>query len=208
MHDRDLLGRAAGYDVSREKVERLVAYEALVRDWTRRINLVALSTLPNLWARHIVDSAQLFHLAPHFRHWVDLGSGAGFPGLVIAILASGREGAGSVTLIESDARKAAFLSTVRRTLDIPVEVKPVRSEDVPPLSADVVSARALASLPRLLPMVHRHLNPVGMALLPKGRTANAEVAEARGVCTFDVTEFPSITDPEARILKIERLALA
>ncbi len=199
----------AGVDVSRETLDQLQQFAALLGKWTRRINLVAPATLPDLWDRHIVDSAQLFALAPaSARNWVDLGSGGGLPGMVCAILA--REGLPGCrfTLIESDTRKAAFLMTAARDLDLAVTVLPRRAEDVPPLQADIVSARALAPLDRLVPLVVRHLAQDGVALLPKGRNHAQELAAAQQEWQFEHTSQPSLTDPLARLLLIREIRRA
>ena len=191
-----------GLDLSRTALDRLRALEALVARWTARINLVAPSNVPDLWTRHILDSAQLWPLAPGARTWADLGSGGGFPGLVIAALAADT-GTPRVTLIESDARKCAFLRTAIRELALPATVLDQRAEATPPQQADVVSARALAPLPTLLPLVARHLAPGGTALLPKGQGVQAEIdaAHAQG-WRFDAEEIPSATDPSGRILRV------
>ena len=200
---RDLAGVAA----SREALERLEVLEVLeaeVRRWTPAINLVSQGSLPDLWTRHVADSAQLWPLAPGARTWVDLGAGAGFPGLVVAALGAP---ALAVTLIESDGRKAAFLRGTARAMGLAVTVLDQRAEAAPPQGADVVSARALAPLAALLPLVARHLAPAGTALLPKGRAAQAEVAEARARgWRFDLDAVQSRTDPDGRILRLRALA--
>lgn len=194
----------AGVDVSRETLDRLESFEAHLRKWTPRINLVAPNTLPQLWTRHIVDSAQLFAHAPKTaRHWVDLGSGGGLPGLVCAILAQQHLPDCRFTLIESDKRKSAFLMTTAHALGVPVTVLAQRVEAVPPQSADVVSARALAPLRDLLALVQRHLAEDGVALLPKGRNWAEELAAARAEWQFSVRAELSQTDPDARLLKLK-----
>lgn len=206
----DPLGKlVGGVDVSRETSDRLEAFAALVAKWTPKINLIAPGTVAEIESRHIEDSAQLYALAPPgFRHWADLGSGGGFPGIVIAILAAEHDPTACVTLVESDQRKATFLRTALRELGLSATVASDRIEALAPLQADVVSARALGPLPTLLGLVARHLAPEGRAILPKGRGAAAEVAAARASWRFDLAETPSKTDPEARILRIERIALA
>ncbi len=196
----------AGLELPAATLQRLEALEALVRRWTARINLVAPSTLPDLWTRHILDSAQLWPLAPKAATWADLGSGGGFPGLVIAALAADT-GTPHVTLIESDGRKCAFLRTAARELALPVTVLDQRAEAAPPQAAPVVSARALAPLPTLLPLVARHLAPDGVALLPKGRDSQSELDAARAKgWRFTAEALPSATDPQARILRLKDLA--
>ena len=137
--------------VSRETEDRLRAYAALIEKWTPKINLISRSTIPEIWARHILDSVQIVQLAPeNWGSWTDLGSGGGLPGCVAAILAP--ENA-HVTLVESDQRKVAFLRTVQRELDLPMTVLAERIEDADVAPADVVSARALAALTRALGLV-------------------------------------------------------
>ncbi len=191
------------WDVSRETLDRLQAYEALIRAWNPRINLVSASTLAALWTRHFGDSAQLFGLAPEgARLWADLGSGGGFPGLVIAILAAEARPALSVTLVESDQRKAAFLATAARTLGLSVVVRAERIETLPPLGADVLSARALAPLDTLLGYAERHLAPGGVALFPKGATVDAELAHALEHWRFSYQKEPSKTAADGVVLII------
>jgi 16S rRNA (guanine527-N7)-methyltransferase len=138
-------------------------------------------------------------------HWVDLGSGGGFPGIVIAIRAAEEAPDLRITCIESDGRKAAFLMTAARDLGLAVTVLTERAEGAEPQSADVVSARALAPLTDLMPLAQRHLAPHGFAIFPKGARHAMEVAEARVHWGFELTEWPSRTDPEARILKVEAI---
>ena len=188
--------------VSRETHERLTAYEALVRKWNAKINLVAPSTLPEFNSRHIRDSIQIFdHVKLPEGNWVDLGSGGGLPGIVVSIYA--QKAPLTVSLVESDHRKSAFLRTVIRELSLQnVSIMTGRIENVPPLAANFVSARALAPLSVLLSMVQRHMQQDGTAIFLKGRSWKAECDEARKEWRFDVTSFPSKTDPDAAILKI------
>ena len=196
----------AGLDVSRETIERLESFADLTVKWTPRINLIAKGTVADIWDRHIVDSAQIYALAPaSFDKWVDLGSGGGFPGIVVAAIAKELQPHASFVLIESDQRKATFLRTAARELELPVTVIAARIEEAPPQSADVVSARALASLSALLPLVSRHLADHGRALMHKGRQATQEIAEARENWSFALEDHPSITDPDARLLDIQRI---
>ena len=142
-------------NVSRETYDALKAYQRLLEKWTTRINLISKSTHDDVWVRHICDSAQVMALAsPHARHWVDIGSGGGLPGLVVAILAKAFNPQLRVTLIESDQRKAVFVRTVVRELQLNATVQAKRIEAVGPLKADVISARALADLNDLLRLTH------------------------------------------------------
>lgn len=190
-------------DVSRETRTRLNAYADLLRTWNPKINLVSRTTIEELWPRHIEDSAQLIDLAPEdTRHWVDIGSGGGFPGLVIAILAKETRPELSVTLVESDQRKAVFLRTVVQKTGINASVVGKRIEAAEPLCADVLSARALAPLTVLLGFAERHLAPRGICLFPKGAGWRREVHEALEQWRFRCEDIPSATSPEAAILKI------
>ncbi len=196
----------AGLDVSRETFEALEAFVALVEKWTPAINLVSKSAVRNLWERHIIDSAQLFvFCSPSAKRWIDIGSGGGFPGLVIAILAKEALPNLKVTLVESDQRKATFLRQAAQSLELSVAVLSNRIESVAPLEADVISARALAPLGELLHLVDGHLCHDGVALFPKGARHADELDEARKDWRFDVTAHPSISDPAAAILEIRNI---
>ncbi|MGP9788751.1 16S rRNA (guanine(527)-N(7))-methyltransferase RsmG [Roseinatronobacter sp. NSM] len=197
----------AGIPVSRETLDRLDGFVRLLTKWNSKINLVAPATIPNLWQRHIEDSAQVFALAPKdARHWVDLGSGGGLPGVVCAILATEHMPECRFTLVESDKRKSAFLMVAARELALQIDVLPIRAEDVPVQNAEIVSARALAPLPQLLAWVDRHLADGGIALLPKGKTWEEELATARVDWMFKLVSHISQTDPAARLLAIKELS--
>lgn len=205
MHD-PVSGRCPPWlSVSDETLELLGRLEALVRQWTARINLISPASIPDIWNRHILDSAQLFRLAAPGALWVDLGSGGGFPGIVLAILARELEPGRRFHLVESDQRKTAFLRKAVQELGLSVDLHPKRVEMVPPLGAETVTARALAPLVDLLPLVHRHMLPSGRAILPKGARAQEEIARAREVWHFDLTVEPSRTEAQSQILVIENL---
>lgn len=196
----------AGQNVSRETWERLEAFDALLRRWTLVVNLVSRASLPVLWERHIEDSAQLFAACPENAcSWLDLGSGGGLPGLVVAILAHELRPGLQVTLVESDARKATFLRQAVQALKLDVGVHTERIESLAPQGADVISARALAPLRTLLGYAHRHLCASGVALFPKGARHAEEIAEARKSWEFSLDLLPSQSDPEAAILIIKDL---
>lgn len=174
--------------------------------WNGTINLVAKSTLSDAWVRHIADSAQLVPLAQvRPDHWADLGSGAGFPGLVVAIILAERSPQTRVTLVESDRRKATFLREAVRHLGLKSVVLADRIETARPLCADVVSARALAPLDRLIPLTARHLVRDGTALFLKGAKVDSELASARVAWSFLLERLPSQTDPTAEILRLKGL---
>ena len=196
MSDKDEF--RAKTDVSRETFEQLEIYADLLIEWNKRINLVSPKSLGLLWRRHFLDSAQLFKLGAGAESWVDLGSGGGFPGAVIAIMAGD---ATKTTLIESDQRKAAFLRNLARETTA-FKVISARIEEANPQHASVVSARALAPLSLLLSYVSRHLRADGRAILPKGQKAQVEVTEALEHWRFDCETYPSETDPDAVVLTI------
>jgi 16S rRNA (guanine527-N7)-methyltransferase len=190
-------------NVSRETLGRMKAYADLLRRWNPKINLVSKNTLADLWTRHIADSAQLFDLRPEkSRRWVDLGSGGGFPGAVVAILAKDAAPEMSVTLVESDQRKAAFLRAVSRETGVKFDVIAKRIEELEPLSADVLSARALAPLSALLGYARVHMDKAGVALFPKGANAEQELRTALETWRFDCQTYKSQTDEDAVVLKI------
>lgn len=190
-------------NVSRETIEQLLTYVDLLNNWSARINLVAPSTLPNAWSRHVEDSLQLLDLRPDpGPRWVDLGAGGGLPGLVVAIAAPST----AVTLIESDVRKATFLRRASAQLNLPnVTVLSQRIEAAAPQQASTVSARALAPLPKLMAYVERHLAPDGVALLLKGRSWSDEITDAQQSWSFDVTPHRSATQPDAAVLEIRAI---
>lgn len=177
----------AELDLSADAMEKLRRLSGLVARWTGRINLVAPSTVPAIWSRHVEDSARLLRFAPRApRLWADLGSGGGFPGLVVAIALADRQAGSRVVLVESDQRKAALLREALRQLDLPAEILAERAETLAPLGADILSARALAPLDQLCGFAGGHLAPGGRALFPKGRSWRDEVDSARRNWAFDL----------------------
>jgi 16S rRNA (guanine527-N7)-methyltransferase len=195
----------ATLDVSRETLERLQAFYDLLRKWNPKINLVSKASLNDAWARHIIDSAQIYDLTGTCDLWADFGSGGGFPALVVAIIAKEKDPVRKVVLVESDQRKAVFLRTVIRDLDLNASVEAKRIEDLSPLQADVVSARALADLTTLLTFTKRHLKPSGRALFFKGETWKKEVEDARESWSFDLVAHRSKTNSEAAILEVKEI---
>lgn len=194
-------------DVSRETRDRLSRLGALLAKWNPAINLVSRATLADSWNRHILDSAQLFEYAPPgSTKWADLGSGGGFPGLVIAVLALERAPELRVVLVESDQRKAAFLNQAAHDLGLNAEVIPQRIEVAAPLQADVVSARALAPLSQLCGFAARHLRSNGVALFPKGASHAAELDAASKEWRFDLRTHASKTDASAVIYELREIA--
>lgn len=197
----------AALNVSRETFERLEHLADLLRKWNPRINLVSKASLATLWDRHIMDSVQVFEAVEQgFAHWLDIGSGGGFPGLVVAILAKEKSPLSRITMVESDQRKCVFLRTVLRETGTEATVLAKRIESMPPQQVDVLTARALADLPTLLSFADRHLSAEGTALFPKGVTWKKELKEAQKSWSFDHEAIMSKTEPEAVILKIKGLS--
>ncbi|WP_071674257.1 16S rRNA (guanine(527)-N(7))-methyltransferase RsmG [Nioella nitratireducens] len=189
--------------VSRETFDRLQTYADALVKWQKAINLVAPSTIPELWSRHFLDSAQVFDLCPVKEGlWLDIGSGAGFPGLVCAAVAAEQAPELRFTFIESDLRKGSFLRTVAAEMGLKVGVLTRRIEEAPPQGAAVLSARALASLGKLLGHAERHLSPNGTALFLKGATHAQEIEEALETWRMSVDSVSSQTAEGAVILKI------
>jgi 16S rRNA (guanine527-N7)-methyltransferase len=190
-------------NVSRETDACLNAYAALVRKWSRSINLVSKNDLEHVRERHIEDSLQLASFLPKSpANWLDIGSGGGFPGIVMAIVAREQAPQTRFELVESDARKTAFLRTVIRELELNATVSCERIEAMTPRAADIMSARALAPLDMLLTYADRHLAPGGTCLFLKGKTVETEIHAAREKWSFDLSSYVSRTDASARLLSI------
>jgi 16S rRNA (guanine527-N7)-methyltransferase len=191
------------FDVSRETIELLSDYEGRLLRWQKVKNLVAPSTLSSTWLRHFTDSAQLLRFAPNAATWTDLGAGAGFPGMVIAILLRDTLGA-SVVLIDSDHRKCAFLREVARATGAPVVVVNDRIEnvidDLP--RTDVVTARALTGMPQLLELALPLFKKGAIGLFSKGQDVDAELTEASIFSKCDLELLPSLTQRDARIVRV------
>lgn len=192
--------------VSRETLTRLSNFVAEVRRWSPRINLVSAASLPVIWSRHVLDCAQLVDQAPVGAvRWLDLGSGGGFPGLVVAAIAAEKRPDLGVELVESDQRKAVFLNQTARRMDLNLRVHTMRAEELAPHAADVVSARALAPLVKLAPLLQRHMNADGVAILPKGRAADREIGEVLASWSAEVQKVPSRSDPDGSIVVLKKL---
>ena len=186
-------------NVSRETIDKFRAYLTLLEKWQARINLVANSTLAEAWQRHILDSGQLAAFyPPQTKNIMDVGSGAGFPGLVLAIM-----GGVTVDLVESDQRKAVFLSTVIRELDLPAKVHNQRIETLPQLLPDVITARALAPVPKLLKLIENQLSPKSVCLFLKGAAVQDELTNLQTYSTMDATTHPSLSGPTGVVLELK-----
>jgi 16S rRNA (guanine527-N7)-methyltransferase len=194
--------------VSHEMTARLDRYVTCLLDWQQRMNLIAPSTIPTLWTRHIADSLQLIELAPQVKVWVDLGSGAGFPGLVIACALAGEVGA-SVHLVESIGKKAAFLREAARLIDAPAVVHAMRIEEFVKTfgeRADVVTARALAPLNEIFKLAYPLAKTGAQGLFPKGQDVASELTAASKYWKFEPVLVPSKTSPTSRIVSVRHWA--
>ena len=192
----------AAHPVSRETAARLDHYETLLLERNQTLSLIAPSTIEILWTRHFLDSAQLERLiAAPDRPVIDIGTGAGFPGLVLAIL-----GLPDVHLIEHTMQKVAFLQQVVSALELPVTIHPMKSMAVRGLTAGTVTARALKPLGQLIGLGRHFLGPGSVCLFPKGRRAEEEMVEAQRNWHMKVERFPSVTDPESTIFRLSNIA--
>jgi 16S rRNA (guanine527-N7)-methyltransferase len=194
-------GFARVFPVSRETLSRLETYAGLLVLWSARINLVGRATIADLWRRHILDSAQLHPLIPEAaRSLIDLGSGAGLPGLVLAIL-----GVPGVELIEADSRKAAFLREAARVTGTEMTIRPCRIQAVAPHPADVVTARACAPLDELLGFAERFIAPHTLCLFLKGERCGQELTAANKRWTMRVSVEPSLSDRRGVVLRLQQV---
>ena len=196
-------------DVSRETIVLLQRLGLLVEKWNKSINLISKKTVPGIWNRHILDSAQIFYANnKSFKKWLDMGSGSGFPGLVVAILAQEKNIGGEIILVESDKRKCVFISTVKRELNLNLSIINNRIESCDSQQADVISARALADLPSLLDLSFNHLSNDTTLLFSKGKSWKEELFAAEKTWNFSWEAVTSITDAKAVVLKIGELSRA
>ena len=186
-------------DVSRETSDKFQHYLTSLEKWQRRINLVSNSTLANAWQRHILDSGQLAaYYPPQTRQILDVGSGAGFPGIVLAIM-----GGVTVDLVESDQRKAVFLSTVIRELRLPAKVHNQRIETMPNFRPDVITARALAPVRKLLNLIETQMSPVSVCLFLKGASVEDELTDLQSYSTMVATTHPSLSGSTGVVLELK-----
>lgn len=196
MNDRSAFER--DYDVPRETMARFDAYAALLVDWQARMNLVGPATLPAVWVRHFADSAQLLAVAGAAKTWLDIGAGAGFPGIVVALL----DAKAQVTLVESIAKKCRFLSATAEVLQLSdrVHVENRRVETLSRQKFDIITARALAALPQIFDWGLPFAGSGTHWLLPKGARARDELSAAQAGFVFDYRLVPSRTDADARLV--------
>jgi 16S rRNA (guanine527-N7)-methyltransferase len=190
--------------VSRETGERLAAFVDLLARWRKTTNLIAESTFASVWTRHIADCAQLIALAPAAKRWIDMGSGAGFPGLVIAIELKDIPGA-VVHCIESDQRKCAFLREAARATGAQATIHARRVEAIEPLSlgpVDAVTARAFAPLPATLELARPWMERGALGVFPRGESAKEQLAALSHASAYEIEALPSVIDTRARILRV------
>jgi 16S rRNA (guanine527-N7)-methyltransferase len=198
--------RAVGPRATPERLADLERFRAMVAERNEVMNLVGPTTLPHFWSRHALDSAQLLALEPDARVWADLGAGAGFPGVVLAILLKGEAGA-RVHLVDSLAKRCRFLDEVVAALDLPATVHCARAESLQ-IKADVVTARAMAPMTKLLGFALPYLRLGAAGLFLKGETVAAELNDARKSWSFESELLTSLSDPRGRVVRIRRLSRA
>lgn len=197
---------SAAAPIHADSVSDYQTWETLLRKWNARINLVAPKSLPDFWRRHALDSAQVCpYVSDADRTIVDFGSGAGFPGLAIAIQSKHTSLDQTVHLIESAGKKASFLKTVSRETHLPTVIHGERIENIEPLNADIITARAFAPLERLLPLAKRHLTDGGKIILLKGEAVESEIALAKETWAFNAEKIASLSDDTGCILIITDL---
>ena len=198
----------ARLDVSRETQERLEIYVDVLKRWQKSINLVSATTLDDVWRRHILDSGQIFrHLADQQGQVMDIGSGAGLPGLILAIMGAGAADK-PVMLVESDERKCAFLAVAARQCGIKVKIRNARLEHLDPIFPDTITARAMAPLERLLAWTAQQHHPGLECLFLKGERAEEEMACLADHPHINVETSASLSSPEGVILKLTGFDLA
>ena len=203
---RDAESFAAAAGATTAQMADLERFRGLLADWSQRMNLVGPSAIEAFWGRHAYDSVQLLGLAPEARRWADLGAGAGFPGLVLAVLLKGDPDA-HVHLVESMAKRCRFLEAVTQELGLPATVHNVRAESLS-LTVDIVTARACAPLARLFEFAWPYLRRGATGLFLKGQDVEAELAEATRSWDFTAELLPSLSDPSGRIVRVTRLRRA
>ncbi len=194
------------FNVSRETINSLCEYETLLSKWNSKINLVSKNTLADIWNRHFLDSGQIIkHVDASRKRWVDVGSGAGFPGLVIALLLRDREIDCELVLIEKSTKKVYFLNEVIRKLDLNVKVLNNDIGNVEPLNADILTARAFSELNELIQIAHIHRKESGICLFLKGENYRLEIDKTLNYWFFDYDIFNSLSNPSGKIIRVKNI---
>ncbi len=194
------------FNVSRETINSFYEYENLLCKWNKKINLVSKKTLAEIWGRHFLDSAQIInHVDASEKRWVDVGAGAGFPGLVVALLLRERKIDCEVVLVEKNAKKAFFLNEVIRKLNLSVKVVNKSIDCVEPLNADILTARAFSELKELIELAHRHRKERGVCLFLKGENYRSELDKTRNYWFFDYDIVDSLSNSYGKIIRVKEI---
>ena len=194
------------FNVSRETLENFCEYENLLCKWNKKINLVSKKTLVDIWDRHFLDSAQIInHVDASEKRWVDVGSGAGFPGLVVALLLRERKIDCDVVLVEKSAKKVFFLNEVIRKLNLNVKVVNKRVDCIDPLNADILTARAFSELKELIELAHRHRKERGICLFLKGENYRSELDKTLNYWFIDYDVFDSLSKSFGKIIRVKKI---
>ena len=198
---------AEKYDVSHETINKLKTYQSLLIEWQKKFNLVSRSSLEDSWGRHFLDSMQLFKYIPEKAlNLADFGSGAGFPGMVLAVMAQEKTPYLKVVLVESIKKKTLYLNEVSRATQTPVNIINDRIENLPPQKFDVITSRALTSLKDLLKYAAPFCKKETVCIFPKGRSYASELAEAHKLWSFKCQIEPNEQSSEGKILIVTDIA--
>ena len=194
------------FNVSRETLNNFCEYEKLLCKWNKKINLVSKKTLVDIWDRHFLDSAQIInHVDASEKRWVDVGAGAGFPGLVVALLLRERKIDCDVVLVEKNAKKVFFLNEVIRKLNLNVKVVNKRVDCIDPLNADILTARAFSELKELIELAHRHRKERGICLFLKGENYRSELDKTLNYWFIDYDVFDSLSNSFGKIIRVKKI---
>ena len=193
-------------NVSRETINSLSEYEALLCKWNQKINLVSPNTLANLWVRHFLDSGQIInHVNASGKKWVDVGTGAGFPGLVVAVLLRDRKIDCDLILVEKNMKKVFFLNEVIRKLNLNVKVFNNNVDTIEPLNADILTARAFSELKKLIELSVRHRKERGVSLFLKGENYRLELDKTLNYRFFDYDILDSLSNSSGKIIRVKKI---
>ena len=194
------------FNVSRETLDLFCEYEALLSKWNKKINLVSKKSLFDIWERHFLDSGQIInHVEASGKRWVDLGSGAGFPGLVVALLLRDRKIDCDIVLVEKSTKKVFFLNEVIRKLNLNVKVVNNNVDTIEPLNADILTARAFSELKNLIELSVRHRKERGVSLFLKGENYRLELDKTLNYWFFDYDIFDSLSNSSGKIIRVKKI---
>ena len=193
-------------NVSRETLNEFYEYETLLSKWNEKINLVSKNTLVDIWERHFLDSGQIIkHVEVSGKRWVDVGSGAGFPGLVVALLLRDRKIDCDLVLVEKNSKKGFFLNEVIRKLNLSVEVVNDNIDNLEPLNADILTARAFSELNNLIEIAFRHRKKEGLCLFLKGENYRIELDKTLNYWFFDYDIIDSLSSSSGKIIRVKKI---